>query len=332
MLEYNYALQLQFNLEHFNVKKTNPLLINFRCPLCGDSKSSKTKARAYIIQQSNGKYYFYCHNCHVNQPFARFLEYMSPVLFQQYRMDKFKADPERAVPETFKKKKIHFQNIEMLQRISSLYEKHLARRYCDSRQIPLKMHYKLYYCHNFYEFLKDIDPEKALYIGDKPQPRLIIPFTDASGTVTAITARSLNGSEPKYLVVVFDEDALQVFGLDTVDFGKRVYVTEGPIDSMFIDNGLALGGQHYNENFESYVSPFKDNIVFVYDNEPRNKYTVKAMRKTIKDGYGVVLWPEIAQKDINEMVLAGTFSRELLEDHTYRGLMAETKLAAWSKS
>lgn len=332
MVEYQYSLQLAPSLRNFKVKKTNPLLINFSCPHCGDSKTNKLKARAYIIEQSNGKFYFYCHNCRRNDPFARFLQFLNPSLYQQYRLEVFKRDPERPMlPDNFKKKKIHFQNIEMLKKLSTLPTHHLARKYVDEREIPTKFHYKLYYCANFYEFLKEIDPEKALTIL-KADQRLVIPFTDANGTVTSVTARSLTGAEPKYLVVTFDEEALSVFGLDTVDFSKPYYMVEGPIDSMFIDNCLGLGGQHYSDLFESFISPYRDNAVFVYDNEPRNKYTVKAMRKTIKDGYKLVIWPDyVTEKDINDMKQAGVDVDYILQNYQYNGLQADLQLAKWSK-
>lgn len=333
MLEYQYALQLSASLEGFAVKKNSPLLINFRCPVCGDSKDNKHRTRGYIIQESNGKYYFYCHNCRAHMSFAKFLEYLNPELYRQFRMDVFKQSPDQmTLPETFKKKKIHFQNIDKLMKISTLRPTHMARRYLDDRGIATKFHYKLYYAPNFRDFLMDIDPEKAQDMKQNGK-RLVIPFTDASGTVTSITARSLDGLEPKYLVATFDPDALSVFGLDNVDFSHTFYGMEGSFDSMFVENALAFGGQHYNDIFESYISPFKDRFVVVYDNEPRNKHTVKAMRKVIRDGYGLVIWPDwIEQKDINEMVKAGvTNIQQILEENTFRGLPAEVHLAAWSK-
>lgn len=337
MIEYQYALQLTASLDKVVVKKNNPLLINFRCPVCGDSQDNKNRTRGYIIQESNGKYYFYCHNCRSHMPFAKFMAWINPFLYQQYRMDVFKQSPDKMMlPETFKKKKIHFQNIEKLVKISQLKPTHKARLYLDDRLIPTKCHYKLYYAPNFYEFLKEIDPEKALIL-TRADKRLVIPFTDAQGIVTSVTARSLTGAEPKYLVASFDDEALSVFGLDNVDFSQTFYGMEGSFDSMFIDNALAFGGQHYNEVFEAYISPYKDNFVVIYDNECYNWHTVQAMRKVIRDGYGLVIWPEwVEQKDINEMIKDGGMTTEevmqIIRENTFRGLVAEARLAAWSKA
>jgi hypothetical protein len=75
--------------------------------------------------------------------------------------------------------------------------------------------------------------------------------------------------------------------------------------------------------------------IFVYDNEPRNKQIVSNMRKTIELGYKLCIWPDtIKEKDINEMVLAGTSSaaiQHIIDNNTYDGLMATMKLNQWSR-
>ena len=48
--------------------------------------------------------------------------------------------------------------------------------------------------------------------------------------------------QPKYLTIKLDENKQKVYGLDKVNFQKPIYITEGPIDSLFIDNCLAAGG------------------------------------------------------------------------------------------
>ena len=45
-IDLNYISKIQPRLQQF--KKKRDYLFNFRCPVCGDSKKSKTKARAYL--------------------------------------------------------------------------------------------------------------------------------------------------------------------------------------------------------------------------------------------------------------------------------------------
>jgi hypothetical protein len=126
----------------------------------------------------------------------------------------------------------------------------------------------------------------------------------------------------------------RVFGMDKIDLAERVYVTEGPIDSMFIPNCLAMGGSHLDKTTAKLgLKPY--NMVIVYDNEPRNKEIVLAIEKAIDLGYNVCLWPEgTAQKDVNEMIQDGLTPKQVLaiiDAHTYTGLTAKMKLTQWKK-
>jgi len=50
-IDLNYISKIQPRLQQF--KKKRDYLFNFRCPVCGDSKKSKTKARAYLYRVKN---------------------------------------------------------------------------------------------------------------------------------------------------------------------------------------------------------------------------------------------------------------------------------------
>ena len=51
--------------------------------------------------------------------------------------------------------------------------------------------------------------------------------------------RAFGNEQPKYLTIKFDENKQKVFGLDNINLQEHIYIVEGPIDSMFIDNCLA---------------------------------------------------------------------------------------------
>lgn len=128
---------------------------------------------------------------------------------------------------------------------------------------------------------------------------------------------------------MFDEDKPKVFGLDSVDLNDKTYVVEGPIDSLFLPNSLAMVGADINlENIG-----LKNKFVVIYDNEPRNAQIMKRLEKTIKMGYNVVIWPDgLAEKDINDMVLSGLKVEDIINGHTFKGLRAELELARWKKT
>jgi hypothetical protein len=73
-------------------------------------------------------------------------------------------------------------------------------------------------------------------------------------------------------------------------------------------------------------------VVFVYDNEQRNKEIVKRMENVISKGYEIVIWPEnLDDKDLNDMYIAGHDVQSLVEFNTYSGLQAQIKLSEWKK-
>ena len=120
---------------------------------------------------------------------------------------------------------------------------------------------------------------------------------------------------------------------DLLDVSKPVYVVEGPIDSLFLDNCIAtMDAALYHA---SSLIGLDNDYVFVYDNEPRNKQIVSNMRKTIELGRKVCIWPEtIQQKDINDMVLAGNSPaviQHIIDTNTFDGLIATMKMNQWNK-
>ncbi len=124
---------------------------------------------------------------------------------------------------------------------------------------------------------------------------------------------------------------LKLTNILEVNFQKHIYITEGPIDSLFIDNCLAAGGA---DLFLKNKVP-NENITYIFDNEPRNKEIVKRMYKVIEKDFNVVIWPdEIQLKDVNDMIMSGLTKLELqdiISNNTYSKLSALTKLNYWKK-
>ena len=98
--EIKYLNLLSTRLEKFKQKKD--YLWNFRCPLCGDSERNRNKARGFVFQLK-GKLLYKCHNCGVSLPLDRLIEHVDPVLYKEYRMEKFE--------ESGKKKKVDIRKV-----------------------------------------------------------------------------------------------------------------------------------------------------------------------------------------------------------------------------
>ena len=172
--------------------------------------------------------------------------------------------------------------------------------------------------------LRDLIPINSL---SEDHPRLVIPFLDEDGKVFAAQGRAFGTEKPKYLTVKFD-DSPKIFGLERIDWDKVVYVVEGPIDSLFLDNALAVAGADFIH------MPFdKNDIVVVLDNEKRSVEAIKKMEKLIELDYSLVIWPDnIKEKDINEMTLSGVQNiQTIIENNTFSGLQARVRLADWKR-
>jgi hypothetical protein len=127
---------------------------------------------------------------------------------------------------------------------------------------------------------------------------------------------------------MLDEDAPKIFGLDSIDWNKPVVIVEGPIDSLFLDNAIAMAGAD--------SARFKhESVVYCWDNEPRSPEIVKRIERAIEEGKSVVIFPNgIEEKDINDMVLGGKDPDEIqsiISNNTYNGLRAKAKLSEWRK-
>jgi hypothetical protein len=347
-LEQKYINLLSPRLERF--KRKSGVLWNFRCPICGDSETNKSKARGYIYL-SKGEYVFHCHNCNDTKSFKNFLKMIDPNLHNEYAMDVLK---EKAGSSNVQQEKVVikmappvFNNdpLKKLKKISSLVN-HSAKRYVVQRQIPTPYHAKLYYCDKFKAWVNSIIPNKFEIVYD--EPRLVIPFINDKGDMIGFQGRSFKQDDKlRYITIMIDETQPRLYGLDALDTRDMIYVFEGPIDSMFIPNSIASAGGEIKRELPR-LGLDKSAYTVVYDNEPRNVDTVKKMERAIDDGYAICIWPDtITKKDINDMVkaevsdtsyvnteLVGRISnriRKIIDQNTYSGLQAKLKLTQWRK-
>lgn len=331
-VDLKYINILSGRLSQFKRKTNN--LFNFRCPFCGDSQKNKLKARGYIYAKEN-KYSFKCHNCGTTSSVGNLIKHVDISLFKEYRMEAF-VNKDRVVKEkpkeiTFSKREYHFKTpLKSLKKISQLQYNHPAKEYVQKRKIPNEYHRKLYYAPYFAKFVNSIIPRKLSEEND--EPRLVIPFFDEYQNLIGFQGRAFSKNAVRYITIMIEEDKPKIFGLDEVDWTKRVYALEGPIDSMFIDNSIAMigadGGTYIN-------SKKKQDIVIVYDNEPKSSMIYKKLSRNIDEGLSVCIWPNFLQyKDINDMILSGMTKVEILNIinvSTFQDLKAKMKLVEWSK-
>jgi len=302
-------------------KRVNNNLYNLRCPICGDSKKNKNKARGYLYQVKNNTNYK-CHNCGINISFNNFLKQLDSNIHQQYTFEKFKEGKTGKnfvvnTPE-FKFQIPMFKTSLNLPKASEAEE---SKSYLEKRKLNPD---KFYYASEFKKWVNSI--KHTFKDTDKDESRIIIPLYYQKELI-GIQGRALNSNSIKYITVMLRDDAPKIYGLDEIEKNKNVYITEGPFDASLISNAIALCGADGNLDEFNFR-----NRIWIYDNEPRNSEIHRRIQKCIDNGEKVVIWPfSIKEKDINEMILSGLNVQEIIESNIYSGLEAKLKFTAWKK-
>ena len=306
-------------LEKFKRVKAN--LYNFRCPICGDKKKNKSKTRGYLYASKVNTNYK-CHNCGASMSLNNFLKKVDPVVQKQYAMEKFKEgfsgrnfvveEPEFKFEAPKFKKKL---------KLPKASENPEAAGYLIARKLNPD---DFYFAEHFKKFANSLKP--TFKSEEHDEERIIIPLYYEKNLI-GFQGRSLGPSKVKYITVMLDDDAPKIYGLDNIRRDAPVYVTEGPFDSTFIRNAIAMCGADADVGRWGIGSP-----VWIYDNEPRNREITNRISKTIDSGQSVVIWPDsIDDKDINDMVMNGLDVQSVIESNTYSGLQAKLKFNTWKK-
>jgi transcription elongation factor Elf1 len=310
-------------------KKKGDFLWNFRCPYCGDSQKSRTKARGFVYRKKNDLFYK-CHNCGIGTTLGKLIEYVDSKIHKDYIMERYRCGVKTNNPEPefkfdvpiFRKKGV----LKSLKSISDLSTEHPARKIVEERLIPSEFLSDLYLCESFYKFTNTLVPNKFPSL-DGDHPRLLIPFRNEKGEVFAYQGRSFGKEQPKYITIRLDDDTAKIFGLDRIDDSRQVYAVEGPLDSLFLDNCIAVGGAD--------LAKLENDTVIIFDNEPRNREICKQMDSCIGFGKRIVIWPDsMKHKDINDMIMAGYVKeqiQEIIDDNIFSGASAKLRFSEWKK-
>ena len=273
-IDIKYINLLSSRLEKF--KRKDDFLWNFRCPICGDSQKNRNKARGFIFRLKSDLLYK-CHNCGISMPFTKLLESQDPALYKEYRLEKFKeTHPNRIDARKVKRvvsttPKFKVDILSSLTSIESLNNSHPAREYLLNRRLPLS---DLYWTDTFMEWTNSVKPD-SFPDTTQDEGRIIIPFKDREGVTFGFQGRSLVSTGLRYITILLVEDAPKIFGLNSLDYDKLVYVTEGPFDSLLIENAVAMAGADATGRALDGCD-----CVWVYDNEPRNRQITSRIAKS----------------------------------------------------
>ena len=320
LVDSKYIGIISTRLQKFKRVKTD--LYNFRCPICGDSQKNKNKTRGYLYVVKNNTN-FKCHNCGASLSLNNFIKKIDGTLHKQYTMEKFKEghtgrnfvvdEPEFTFKKPIFRKKIDLPKASQ----NEDSKKYLTNRGLNPDQF--------YYAEKFKQW---VNTQKQTFddVG-RDESRIIIPMYDQDKNLIGFQGRSLIPNPVKYITVMLEDEAPKIYGLDRINTGRSIYIVEGPFDSTFVENAIAMCGSDVDIGSFGW-----SDYIWVLDNEPRNREIVNRVSKLIDRGDSVVVWPTtIEQKDINDMVSAGLNIMDVLKSNTYSGLEAKIKFNNWKK-
>jgi len=301
-----YCKQAALQLQH---KKIALNSISTECVFCGSKKMKGT-----IFYANTGRLCYICWRascpCHTAIHAAKWLKEVNPALYSAYLDDISNKETKSAsdilkMQEQFaeqykKQQEIQKKEIEqkkMLDNNATKYFKHIndgsalsqkAIDYCESRMIPKEVYEKWFIAHE-----------------GKYHDRVIIPFYTKAGKVSYFQARSLIGVEPKYMNRIAET---QLYNRDFIDKTKPVFVLEGPIDSLFLENAVATCGAGSSSKIDAEIAQF-DQVFYILDNDEAGN---KKAGKLVREHKNVFIWNKFltdfginpkSVKDINDVIV-----------------------------
>ena len=319
LVDSKYIGLVSSRLQKF--KRVKADLYNFRCPICGDSQKNKSKTRGYLYSVK-ADMNFRCHNCGASMTFSNFLKEMDPSIHKQYVFERFKVG-KTGRGTVVEEPKFNFEAPKFKPKLDlpKASENPDAKKYLEDRKLDST---KFYYTDKFKAWSNS--HKQTFDDVNYDEPRIIIPLF-YKNTLVGFQGRSLGPSKVKYITVMINDDAPKIYGLDNIRTDAPVFITEGPFDSTFIRNSIAMCGADADVSCWGVSTP-----VWVYDNEPRSNEISSRIFRTIAKGESVVIWPNnIHEKDINDMVLAGHDVQSVVESNVYSGLQAQLQFNTWKR-
>lgn len=275
---------------------------NAECPVCKEGKSSGRSRRLFYFPL---KQYFYCHNCARSWlPFEWVKEVTNlsvPEILKRNK-DKFKQN-NVYIPTTLNKEtNIQTVQEELPSNSIDLTDPLQLRFFAENKVVQTSIEY----CKKR-KLLEAVNTCKKFYLSldDKVHKnRLIIPFFYNKRIVSYQTRSLFSNQTPKYKTKVGEK---HLFGLDNIDSNiPFVFLFEGPIDSMFVRNGLAMTSLSLTElQTKQLNSLIGYEPIYVFDNDKNNQTVTKKINKCIEANKRIFIWPKEFKsfKDFNEICI-----------------------------
>lgn len=271
------------------------------CPICREGASWLKKRRCFFIPQKD---LIYCHNCGWS---SRPLKWIQEVTHMSYDEIIDECEQDLIIP-TIKQTKLQISPT-LPDNSINLYDTVQTSFYQDNEIVQLA--------------LKEvkrrrldtaINRPKAIYLSLTDfthKNRLILPFYDDK--IVFYQSRELFPSQAKYLSRRNSEKTL--FNFDNIDSSlEYVFIFEGPIDSFFVRNGIAVAGIQ-EKSHTLFTTAQQQQIqqligvkqIWVLDSQWLDRAAFKKTQILLDQGKSVFIWPKDFGekfKDFNDIAIA----------------------------
>jgi hypothetical protein len=302
---------------------------NFQCNICGDDREwNPTFKRGHLrLYRGYGTQYwtYKCFNegCSCQDkawPGEAWLEKTAPHLYDEYQAELLSDS-----------RKDHSEEIARLEKQVAIERRRVKKEKEDKEQKALEYFIEITDNHKLCKSAIDICKKRFIpeeiwskfFValpgkGSIYSNRMIIPFYDNEDDVYYWQGRALlDGQNPKYLNRLSSKDE-SVYNIYNVDKTKPIFITEGPIDSMFIENSVATLGLEVSDKMKEIINSF-DNAIYLFDGDESG---IRTSQKYINQGKKVFLWENF----IKELKLPKREKWDINDFMVYSGLK-DTKLS-----
>lgn len=314
------------------VKSTNTYMGG--CPVCREGNSWGKKSRCYYVPKDS---VICCHNCGWYGKPVRWVMEVEGIDFNQLTRQIESGDYEYGIQESSDTTKVK-EVPELPADSINIFDKTQLRYYANDLMVRLAATTVVNRRLNV-----AVNRPKSLYVSTTDhvhKNRLILPFYNRNKKCIFYQSRSLKYDDhrPKYLSKQNSEKTL--FNYDNVSSSSdHVFVTEGPIDSFFIKNSVAVAGiQERSKNtFTTAQQAQLDGLflmktVWVLDSQWQDTASLQKTETLLKANMCVFIWPQDTGKrfkDINDMCMffkINEISPDYILENTYCGLKGIVKL------
>ena len=332
-LPLDYVIQHLYTYCKRPIYKKNEGTYNAECCICNEGSSSGSKRRLFYFPSER---YFYCFNCTRSWSELNWIQDVAGKSAVEILKDAGNFIPDAHTSKQLKctvytseseKKDIPVipeDSIDIFDESQYSFFKYTdtfsivekARCYCINRRLTTAK-----------------NKPKSMYISladSVHANRLLIPFYSEANKIESYQSRALlEDVHPKYLTK-YGEKCF--YGENSIDCNiPYLFILEGPIDAMFIQNGIAIGGAKVTTRQNAFLAKhFDKKIVYIFDNDKNNSEMQKTVQRYIEQGKNIFIWPrELKQfKDVNEVCCKlglDSISTDFILKNTFTGLEASVK-------